>query len=57
MTNPPHMEKFKEHYQNLEQMIAQSSKEDLVECARLLALNVTHYKGSNKTDDKPRQHS
>ncbi len=44
MTNPPHMEKFKEYYQNLEQLIAQSSNEDLAECARLLALNVAHYK-------------
>ncbi len=44
MTNPPHMEKFKEYYHNLEQMIAQASKEDLAECARLLALNVAHYK-------------
>ena len=44
MTNPPHMEKFKEYYKTLEQMIAESSKEDLAECARLLALNVAHYK-------------
>ncbi len=44
MTNAPHLEKFKEYYKTLDQMIAQSSKEDLAECARLLALNVAHYK-------------
>ena len=44
MTDVPHMGKFKEYYKTLDQMIAQSSKEDLAECARLLALNVAHYK-------------
>ncbi len=44
MTDAPHMEKFKEYYKTLDQMIAQSSKEDLAECARLLALNVADYK-------------
>ncbi len=44
MTDVPHMGKFKEYYKALDQMIAQSSKEDLAECARLLALNVAHYK-------------
>ncbi len=28
----------------LDEMIAESTKEDLAECARLLALNVAHYK-------------
>ncbi len=44
MTDAPHMEKFKEYYKTLDQMIAQSSKENLAECARLLALNVADYK-------------
>ncbi len=44
MKDAPHMEKFKDYYKTLDQMIAQSSKEDLAECARLLALNVAHYK-------------
>ncbi len=44
MTDVPHMGKFKEYYKTLDQMIAQSSKEDLAECARLLTLNVAHYK-------------
>ncbi len=44
MTDVPHMGKFKEYYQTLEQMIAQASKDDLAECARLLALNIAHYK-------------
>ncbi len=44
MADASHMEKFKEYYKHLEQMIAQASKEDLAECARLLALNVAHYK-------------
>lgn len=33
MTDAPHMEKFNEYYKNLEQMIAQSSKQDFAECA------------------------
>ncbi len=35
---------FKEYYKRLDDMIAQASKEELAECARLLALNVAHYK-------------
>ena len=38
------IEKFKEYYEHLDERIAESSKEDLAECARLLALNVAHYK-------------
>ncbi len=38
------LEQFAEHYKRLDEMIAESSKEDLAECARLLALNVAHYK-------------
>ena len=35
---------FKDYYKRLDKMIAESTKEDLAECARLLALNVAHYK-------------
>ncbi len=34
MTDAPHIEKFKEYYKTSDEMIAQSSKADLVECAR-----------------------
>ncbi len=35
---------FKDYYKRLDGMIADSTKADLAECARLLALNVAHYK-------------
>ena len=35
---------FKDYYKRLDTMIAESTKADLAECARLLALNVAHYK-------------
>ena len=35
---------FKDYYKRLDELIAESSTEDLAECARLLALNVAHYK-------------
>ncbi len=35
---------FKDYYKYLDEMIAESTKENLAECARLLALNVAHYK-------------
>ncbi len=35
---------FKDYYKRLDEMIAESTKADLAECARLLALNVVHYK-------------
>ncbi len=35
---------FKNYYKRLDTMIAESTKADLAECARLLALNVAHYK-------------
>ncbi len=37
------MAEYDKHYRRLDEMIAQSSKEDLAECARLLALNVADY--------------
>ena len=39
------LEQFAEHYKRLDEMVADATKEDLAECARLLALNVAHYKG------------
>ncbi len=38
------LEEFKDYYKHLDEMIAESTKADLAECARLLALNVAHYK-------------
>lgn len=38
------LETFKTLYQRLDALIADSSKHQLGECARLLALNVAHYK-------------
>jgi len=35
---------FKDYYKRLDEIIAESTKADLAECARLLALNVAHYK-------------
>ncbi len=35
---------FKDYYKRLDAMTAESTKENLAECARLLALNVAHYK-------------
>ena len=42
------MAAIKQYSKNLEQMIAQSSKEDLAECAHLLALNVAICKGKHR---------
>lgn len=36
---------FNQYYALADQLIAQASKEDLAECARLLALNLAHYQG------------
>ena len=38
------LEEFKDYYKRLDEMIAESTKAELAECARLLALNVAHYK-------------
>ncbi len=35
---------FKDYYKHLDAIITESTKADLAECARLLALNVAHYK-------------
>ncbi|MCI0401470.1 MAG: hypothetical protein L0Z68_09300 [Gammaproteobacteria bacterium] len=38
------MKRFKTFYLVLDDLVAKSGKEDLVECARLLALNLAQYK-------------
>ncbi len=40
------LEEFKGYYKRLDEMIAESTKADLAECARLLALNIAHYKAN-----------
>ena len=37
------MQLFKQHLQLSDQLINFASKEDLAECARLLAINIAHY--------------
>ena len=39
----PDMQLFKRYLQLSDQLINLSSKEDLAECARLLAINIAHY--------------
>ena len=36
---------FQQYYKLADQLIQQASKEQLAECARLLALNLAHYQG------------
>jgi hypothetical protein len=39
------LSEFKQYYLLADRLIEESSKEDLAECARVLALNVAHYQG------------
>lgn len=39
------LSRFSEHYKLADLLIDQASKEQLAECARLLALNLSHYQG------------
>lgn len=39
------LSRFTEHYKLADLLIDQASKEQLTECARLLALNFAHYQG------------
>lgn len=39
------LSRFTEHYKLADLLIDQASKEQLAECARLLALNLAHYQG------------
>ncbi|MGA7948658.1 MAG: hypothetical protein WCA45_00665 [Thiobacillaceae bacterium] len=41
----PDLSELQEYYTLADRLIDQSSKEDLAECARLLALNLAHYQG------------
>ncbi len=40
---PPDLTTFQQYYALADRLIAQSSKEAVAECARLLALNLAHY--------------
>ncbi len=42
---------FEQYYKLADQLIEKSTKEDIAECARLLALNVAHYQ--SKYGDLP----
>lgn len=39
------LSEFQQYYQLADQLILGATKEDLAECARLLALNLAHYQG------------
>ena len=39
----PDLSTFEQYYKLADQLIEKSTKEDIAECARLLALNVAHY--------------
>ena len=39
------LEELQQYYTLADRLIEQSSKEELAECARLLALNLAHYQG------------
>ena len=42
-TNTPTFEEFRAYWQLSEEMIAEASKEDLAEAARILAMQAAHY--------------
>ena len=44
MTDTPDFERFKQYYRLIEVMIEQVDKETLAETARILAMNVAHYR-------------
>ena len=44
MTNSPDFERFKQYYRLIERMIEEMEKEVLAEAARMLAMNVAHYR-------------
>ena len=39
----PDLLTFQQYYKLADQLIEKSSKEDIAECAKLLALNIAHY--------------
>ena len=44
MTDLPDFERFKQYYRLIERMIKEVEKEVLAEAARILAMNVAHYR-------------
>ena len=44
MTDLPDIERFKQYYRLIERMIEEVDKETLAEAARMLAMNVAHYR-------------
>ena len=44
MTDSPDFERFKQYYKLIERMIEEVDKETLAEAARLLAMNIAHYR-------------
>lgn len=45
----PEMQKFKLSLQLIDQLSQMATKEELVECARLLAINIAHYESVHGT--------
>lgn len=41
----PDLTEFQQYYKLADKLIESATKEDLAECARLLALNLAHYQG------------
>ena len=44
MSDSPDFERFKQYYRLIERMIKEVDKETLAEAARMLAMNVAHYR-------------
>ena len=44
MTDLPDFERFKQYYRLIQRMVEEVDKETLVEAARILAMNVAHYR-------------
>ena len=44
MTDLPDIDRFKQYYRLIERMIEEVDKETLAEAARMLAMNVAHYR-------------
>lgn len=43
----PNLSTFEQYYKLADKLIAQASKDELAECARLLALNLAHHQGKH----------
>ena len=44
MTDSPNFKRFKQYYRLIERMIEEVDKETLAEAARILAMNIAHYR-------------